>query len=64
MRSFAEFTKNIVHIKSNSEKNQKKEPFTNYVRFTKKRNLADSIDNELRELFLVSSPVMVSIKLK
>lgn len=52
---------NTVHIKSNPEKNQKEEPYTNYALFTTKRNMDDSIDNELRELFLVSSPVTVSI---
>lgn len=52
---------NTVHIKRNPEKNQKEESYTNYALFTTKRNMDDSIDNELRELFLVSSPVTVSI---
>ena len=55
---------NTVHIKNNQEeksKKQKEEPYTNYALFTSKRNMDDSIDTRLRDLFFISSPVTVAI---
>ena len=42
-------------------KKSKEEPYTNYALFTSKRNMDDSIDTRLRDLFLISSPVTVAI---